>query len=116
MAKTVMLRHKDTGFVKTGLFGYSWTTFFFGAFPALFRQDFITFLGTFAVIVVVGIITYGIGAWVAMFVWAFMYNGYYTRRLIERGYVFDDDPGRVAEACLALRIKQPASALSGKAA
>jgi len=107
MAQVVMLKHKDTGFIKKGLYGYSWTTFFFGAFPALFRQDFITFIGSFAVMIIIGIFTMGIGAWVAMFVWAFLYNGYYTRRLLERGYVFNDIPSKVQTACRALKVSPP---------
>lgn len=39
MAKTVMLRHPQTGILKKGLYGYSWTTLFFSGFPAIFRGD-----------------------------------------------------------------------------
>ena len=98
MASTVMLKHRDSGLVKRGFYGFSWTTLFFGFFPALFRGDFITFLGGFAVLIVLGIFTIGIGTGIAMIVWAFWYNKYYTRKLLERGYVFADAEGVVAEA------------------
>lgn len=98
MASTVMLKHRDSGLVKRGFYGFSWTTLFFGFFPALFRGDFITFLGGFAVLIVLGIFTIGIGSGIAMIVWAFWYNKYYTRKLLERGYMFADSEGVVAEA------------------
>lgn len=36
----VILRNLDTGVIKTSPTGYSWTTLFFGFFPAIFRGDF----------------------------------------------------------------------------
>ena len=39
-------------------------------------------------------------------IWAFLYNRVYTTRLLERGYVFDDDPEKVREAKRALRIQE----------
>jgi hypothetical protein len=108
MAEIVMLKHKQTGIEKKGFFGFSWTTFFFGAFPALFRQDFITFLGVIVIEIVVGCFTFGIGSVVCGFAWAFMYNKYYTRKLLMNGYVFDDAPARVALASARLGVSIPA--------
>ncbi len=90
MATKVNMKHKDTGLAKTGYIGYSWTTLIFGAFPALFRGDFLTFLGAFVIAFVIGIFTAGIGGWVAMIIWSFMYNKHYTTKLIEKGYEFSD--------------------------
>jgi hypothetical protein len=104
VASVVMLRHKDSGIVRRGYYGFSWTTFFFGFFPALFRGDFITFISAFVVIAILLVTTYGIGASIAMFVWAFFYNRYYTRRLLERGYTFADSEGTVAEAKMRLGV------------
>jgi hypothetical protein len=104
LAKVVMLRHKDSGLMKKGYFGFSWTTLCFGMFPALFRGDFVTFIGAFVVLVLLGIFTFGIGFGLAMFVWAFLYNGYYTRRLLERGYVLADSDSVMTEAKMRLRI------------
>jgi hypothetical protein len=45
-----------------------------------------------------------ITCWLAAIVWAFVYNRVYTLKLLERGYVFDDDAGRVRKAKAALGI------------
>ena len=104
MASVVMLRHKDSGIIRKGFYGFSWTTFFFGFLPALFREDFITFIGGQAISLILGFMTCGIGWLLAGFVWAFFYNKYYTRKLLERGYVFADAEGRTAEARMRLGV------------
>jgi len=104
MAQIVMLKHKESGIIKKGYIGFSWTTFFFGTFPALFRGDFICFIGGFVVLLILGVLTFGFGTAIAMFVWAFFYNNWYTKRLLERGYVFDDRDEIVREARARLRI------------
>lgn len=89
MASKVILRNPETGLLKSTYFGFSWTTLFFGMFPALFRGDFMTFISAFAVYFILAIISYGIIPFIASIVWAFMYNRYHARRLIERGYRLD---------------------------
>ncbi len=86
MATQIQLRHPVSGLTKTGFYGFSWTTLFFGTFPALFRGDFITFIGGFIILMIIAFMTFGLGALLAMFIWAFLYNKYYTRKLIESGY------------------------------
>lgn len=90
MATKVQLKHSDTGLIKDGYFGFSWTTLFFGFLPALFRGDFITFLGGFTISLIVGIVTVGIGFIVINIAWAFTYNAYFTKKLLERGYALND--------------------------
>ncbi len=104
MAQIVMLKHKDSGLLKKGFVGFSWTTLFFGMFPALFRGDFLTFVGSFVVLAILATPTFGIGAGFGMFVWAFFYNSYYTRKLLEHGYVLDDNEEAMRAARLRLRI------------
>jgi hypothetical protein len=104
MAKSVQLKHKDSGVMKTGYYGFSWTTLFFGCFPALFRGDFLTFMGIFVVLFLIGLVTLGIGTFIAMFVWAFFYNGYYTKKLLEKGYVFSDFQSVTEEAARKLGV------------
>jgi hypothetical protein len=110
MATRIALKHKDSGIVKDGYYGFSWTTLFFGFFPALFRGDFITFIGGFVVSVIIALVTAGFGALFIGLVWAFMYNKYYTRRLLERGYVLAGSEGDNTMAASALGVAVPAAA------
>lgn len=105
MATSIKMRNPKTGLTKQGFYGFSWTTFFFGMFPALFRGDFLTFIGAFVILIILAAITFGIGAFIAMFVWAFMYNKYYTRKLIEKGYRFDGTSQENALAAEALGVE-----------
>lgn len=104
MATKIVMKHKDSGVLKNGYFGFSWTTFFFNFFPSLFRGDFMTFIGGFVISVIIGVITFGFGAFFINIVWAFMYNKYYTRKLLESGYVFNDSEGLNAQAAAAIGV------------
>jgi hypothetical protein len=110
MATRIVLKHKESGIVKDGFYGFSWATLFFGFFPALFRGDFITFIGGFVVTVIIGVVTFGVGAFCVGLVWAFMYNKYYTRKLIERGYALAGSDGDNSRAAAALGVSAPALA------
>ncbi|MCL4410188.1 MAG: hypothetical protein M1356_07755, partial [Gammaproteobacteria bacterium] len=58
--------------------GFSWTTFFFGIFPALFRGDW-----KWAVIMLLlALVTFGF----SQLVFIFIYNKLYIRDLIGAGY------------------------------
>lgn len=58
--------------------GFSWTTFFFGGFPALFRGDWIV-----GILVIIGCaLTYGIVG----LVMSFTYNKMYAKSLFTKGY------------------------------
>lgn len=104
MAKVILMRHKEHGIVKKGYYGFSWTTLFFGFLPALFRGDFITFLGGFTISLILGMATLGIGWLVTSLIWAFFYNKYYTRKLVERGYVFNDTAQLNEQAALSIGV------------
>ena len=107
MATRIAMKHKETGIVKDGYYGFSWTTFFFGFFPSLFRGDFITFIGGFIISVIIAIFTLGFGALFINIIWAFMYNKYYTRKLLERGFAFAGGDGDNALAASALGVVVP---------
>ena len=106
MATKIQLKQSGTGLIKVGYVGFSWTTLFFGFLPALFRGDFITFLGGFTISLILGFATFGIGFIVIDIVWAFMYNKFYTRKLLERGYAFNDtvDVNRQAAQVLGVSL------------
>lgn len=104
MATEILLRHSQTGIVKKGFYGFSWTSFFFGGIPAIIRGDFTSGLIITVVVVVFGILTAGLGALVVGLIWAFIYNKRYTQKLLESGYEFYDAPERVTLAKQALGI------------
>lgn len=96
MAQLIRLKHVQSGVVKTGFYGFSWTTLFFSGFPAIFRGDLLT-----------GVLVLVLSAssfWIVAVIWAFLYNKVYTTRLLEQGYVFDDTPRKTEEAKRALNI------------
>ncbi len=59
--------------------GFSWTTLFFGFFPAILRGDFFNAI----MMGVISVFTFGLAA----FIFPFIYNKMYIRRLITRGFV-----------------------------
>lgn len=111
MAKVIQLKHSATGLTKNGFYGFSWTTFFFGPFVPLFRGDFLTFLGYFAVVLIISIFTAGIGGFFCFFIWSFFYNSFYTKKLIERGYEFSGTPEQNNEAATDLGIEVASDAM-----
>jgi hypothetical protein len=98
MATAVRLRQPQTGIVKTGYFGFSWTSFFFGGIPAMMRGDVALGVGLLIAGLVFGAFSAGLLWFVVGLIWAFIYNKRYTLYLLERGYVFEDEPSRVGEA------------------
>lgn len=64
--------------VKKVPLGFSWTTFFFGGFPALIRGDWTAGI----IIIIACMFTWGIAGIVA----AFIYNKMYAKSLFEKGY------------------------------
>jgi hypothetical protein len=105
MAERIPMRNKNSGIQKDGFYGYSWTTLFFGPFVPLFRADFLTFLGYFAVVLVVGLITAGIGGFICFVIWSFFYNSYYTKKLLEKGYEFSGTEEQNEEAARVLEVQ-----------
>ncbi len=96
MATEIRLRNPKTGVEKVGLYGFSWTTFFFGGFPALFRGDIVT-----GVLVILGCI---LSCGLFSLIWAFFYNKKYTLDLIEKGYELAGTPEENEKARKALGI------------
>ena len=89
MARRIVLRH-SSGLVRPGFIGFSWTTLFFGPFPAVFRGDWYGFFIYVGFGFVLAFLTLGWGNVIQWIVWAFFYNRWYTKRLLEKGYVIAD--------------------------
>ena len=75
---TIKLKNETTGQYKEAPVGFSWTTFFFGFFPALFRGDWKHALIMF----VFAIPTMGI----INLVYCFKYNKFYVHDLVGKGF------------------------------
>jgi len=75
---SIIFKNPNTGAMKEAPVGFSWTTFFFGFFPALFRGDLKYGLIQF----VIAVITFSF----SNIVFAFIYNKLYIKDLIGQGY------------------------------
>ena len=76
------MRNPKTGITKDGFIGFSWTTFFWGGFPAMFRGDFVLGL----VLIILNFFVF----WIPGIIAAFVYNKHYTTKLLDTGYEFCD--------------------------
>lgn len=76
----------NVGVTKEVKSGFSWTTFFFGFFPALIRGDLKWAIIMFIIAAVVGSFTFGLGAWIPGIIFSFVYNKIYIKELLEKGY------------------------------
>ncbi len=82
MAKKVALIHPQSGLMKSGYYGFSWTFLFFGWFVPLFRGELFISLLHFVITIVT------LGFW--QLIIAFLYNKQYMTRMLEKGYVLND--------------------------
>ena len=82
MAKRVQLIQPETGLMKSGYYGFSWTFLFFGWFVPIFRGELFISLLHF----VITVFTFGL--WQVII--AFLYNKQYMTRMLEKGYVLND--------------------------
>ena len=82
MAKRVQLIQPETGLMKSGYYGFSWTFLFFGWFVPIFRGELFISLLHF----VITVATFGL--WQVII--AFLYNKQYMTRMLEKGYVLND--------------------------
>jgi hypothetical protein len=73
-----ILTHQLTGETRIVPTGFSFTTLFFGFFPALFRGDLFWAL----IMGFTALLTYGF-AWL---IWPFFYNGLHIKRLVSKGF------------------------------
>lgn len=74
----IYFENPRTGQVKEAPVGFSWTVFFFGFFPPLFRGHW----AGFAIIILASVVTFGLSNLVFMFI----YNKMYIKHLISEGY------------------------------
>ena len=78
MAQSIAIVHKESGMMKNGLYGFSWTYLFFGWFVPLFRGE----LGVAALHLLFSLVTLGIWQLIA----CFLYNKQYMTRMLTNGW------------------------------
>ena len=83
---TAILQNPNTGQIKEAPIGFSWTMFFFGIFPPLFRGDWKWFCIILGLGLLFGLATFGLLGGLPGFVGAFVWNKSYLTGLIEKGY------------------------------
>ncbi len=100
MATLCYMKNPSNNLTAKAYVGFSWTALFFGPWPLLFRNEWGFFLIFLVVYVIAAMVTFGIGAFVLGIVWAFYFNKWHMRRLIQNGFAIDESqPGAlVAEA------------------
>ncbi len=94
MATAIPIKHKDSGMMKTGVYGFSWTYFFFGLFVPLFRGE----LGVAALHLLFSVVTAGLWQLIV----CFLYNKQYMTRMITNGWELagTEEQNRKARAAL----------------
>lgn len=85
------LINKNTNEVKNVKVGFSWTECFFGFWPAFFRGDWKWLLIILLVDIALGVFTWGGGSFLINFIFAFFYNKFYVKDLIEKGFEPSDE-------------------------
>ncbi len=81
----ISLINKD-GIIKEVKLGFSWTTLFFGIFPALLRKDFKWAMIMLFLSVTINLFAFGLGALLTSSIFAFIYNKIYIKNLLTNGY------------------------------
>ena len=81
LQKPVRIFHADSGLVKTGYIGYSWTYLLFGWFVPLVRAE----LGVAVLHFFLTLISAGL----SQLIFPFLYNRQYMNRMLTNGWVLD---------------------------
>ncbi|CAM3317511.1 DUF2628 domain-containing protein [Pediococcus acidilactici] len=90
----VNFKNPTTNQVKQTKAGFSWTVFFFGFWPALFRGDWKWFAIILTLNIVSGIFTFGLGAGLINLIFSFIYNKLYINDLISNGWHASDESSK----------------------
>ena len=101
MATKINIKHKESGMVKTGFYGFSWTYLIFGWFVPLFRGE----LGVGALHLLFTIFTFGLWQLIV----CFLYNKQYMTRMLTSGWVLEGSDSDKVLAGTALGISTPSN-------
>lgn len=98
LQKTVLIKHKQSGLVKKGYFGYSLTYLFFGWLVPIIRGE----IGVGVLHLVLTVFTFGI----FQIVMPYLYNKQYMTRLLTTGWQLSDEEPTMSAARQRLSISQ----------
>ena len=87
MRTEVFMQSPMTGEKKKARTGFSWTSFFWGAWVPLFRQDWKWLAIMGPIQFVLGFFTFGIASTVVCIMMAIKYNGWHLNDLQAKGFV-----------------------------
>ncbi len=96
MATSVAIKHKESGMMKTGYHGFSWTYLIFGWFVPLFRGE----LGVAALHLLFTFVTFGL--W--QLILSFVYNKQYMTRMLTTGWELAGNENENLKARAALEM------------
>ncbi|MDP7554467.1 MAG: hypothetical protein QF447_07735 [Candidatus Thioglobus sp.] len=97
MGTKVYIKHKESGMMKIGGYGFCWTYFFFGFFVPIFRGE----LGVGALHLIFTCVTFGVWQLIACFI----YNKQYMTRMLTSGWELAGTEEENRAAKLALGIE-----------
>ncbi len=97
--KQILVKHQQSGLVKSGYIGYSATYLFFGWFVPIIRGE----IGIGALHLIFTILTFGAFQWLVM---PFLYNKQYMTRLLTNNWQLNDseDNNKFARISLGISI------------
>lgn len=103
MAEKFLMKNETTGQIKPTYLGFSWTMLIFNIFAPLFRGDFRTFFVLIGLNLAVSLISPNMIFWACVsfmpgFIYSFFWNKEYTKRLLDKGFVFAEDENKNAYA------------------
>ena len=104
MATKINIKHTESGMVKTGFYGFSWTYLLFGWIVPLFRGE----LGVGALHLLFTLCTFGLWQLIV----CFLYNKQYMTRMLTNGWVLEGTDSDKVLAGTALGISTPALGIS----
>ena len=96
--KSVLVKHHQSGLVKKGYFGYSWTYLLFGWLVPVFRGE----IGIGVLHLILTCLTFGI----FQIFMPYLYNRQYMTRLLTTGWQLNDQDRIMAEARTKLGISR----------
>ena len=98
MATAIKIKHRESGIVKKGYYGFSWTYLFFGWFVPLFRGE----LGVAALHFLFTMISFGL----FQIIVSLLYNRQYMTRMLTHGWELHDTEYETKRAEYALGIEK----------